>query len=210
MASLCNRALCLQRRFGVSGDSGDPGVSVQNLRKIRTDPPSWVIDVNDQKVRLDSTEDLLSQRRFNLIVVDSMNILPKTVKPQIWEDMVQRLLSEVTEIDAPEDAGRTGQFFYLVDYFLTERPKARTREELLLGKCLAEDGCVYFRSSDLMKFLDISKFKVTPKEAWNMIRLKGAESARFKIKGKHVRCWSLSADAKEIEIEPTEHPDSEF
>lgn len=210
MAGLCNRSLCLQRKFGIKGESNDPGVTIENLRKIKTDPPSWVLDVNDVKIQLDSTDDLLSQKKFNTMVVDAMNILPQTIKAKIWEDLVQRLLAEVIEIDAPEDAGRTGQFLSLVDYFLTERPKARSREELLLGKCLAENGRVFFRSGDLMKFLDVNKFKITPKESWNTLRARGAEAARFKIKGRSIRCWSLSADHSEVEIDPTEHPDLEF
>jgi hypothetical protein len=210
MASLCNKTLCLRREFGVGSESADPGILIENLRKIQTDPPSWVVDVNDQKIRLDSSEDLVTQARFNVIVMERMNVLPRRLKPHLWEALVQRLLAGVKEIEAPPDAGRTGQFMNLVDYFLTERPKARSKEELLLGKCWAENGTTFFRSSDLLKFLDVSKFKATPKESWNMLRIHGADAIRFKVKGKVVRCWSMPADSRETEIEPREPEDEEF
>jgi hypothetical protein len=202
LSAFCDRNVCLQREFGVAGAINDPGVQIENLVKILTDPPSWTIVVNGQRIKLEETEDLLSQRRFNLLVVERTNILPRMVKVNVWENIVQRLLDSVTEMTAPSNASRRGQFLELVEYFLTERPKARNREEILLGKCFLEEDTVYFRSSDLIKFLEIGRFKIDAREAWSILREKEAVAKRMKIKGKTVRVWGMVIDGTDPSIEP--------
>ncbi len=198
LAAVCDRALCFKRKHGVGGASRDPGVELTDLLKILTDPPTWIIKVNGEEVRLDSTEDLLSQAKFNRIVVERLNLLPNVIRPQAWGQIIRELLDTVKEAEAPEDAGRVGQFRNLVDYFVTERPRARNREELMIGKCLIEDGIAWFRSGDLLKFLEQSKFKnASAKEAWSMLRDSGAETRRIKVKGKVIRCWGITADSRE-------------
>ena len=193
LSSVCDRNVCLQRKFGVGGASCDPGVLITGLIKIKTDPPTWTVTVENGKVFLQSAEDLLTQKRFSCLCMEQLNVLPRSIKPQAWEKIVRDLLDGVTEIDAPRDASVRGQFLLAIDYFVTERPRARTREELLLGKAWAEDGTVYFRSSDLMKFLETSKIRnVTPRQAWTMLGDSGATTKKFKIKQKLVRCWGVS------------------
>lgn len=211
LAGACDRNLCLQREFGVAGAGTDPGVAITGLVKILTDPPTWVVTVNEKRIQLGSTEDLIIQRRFNVLVVETINVLPKAVKAQAWERIVQKLLEEVVEMEAPKDAGRVGQLMGTIDYFLTERPKARTVEELLLGKCFIEDGVTYFRSSDLMKFLDTNKIKgIGAREIWNLLSQIGASTKRFRVKNRHIRCWGVAVvqmESTEIPAHETEQPE---
>lgn len=211
LSSSCDRSLCLSREFGVAGAGSDPGVSIEQLKKILTDPPTWTVQVEGKEIQLESTEDLLSQRRFNSTVVEKLNVLPRTIRPQAWERIVQKLLDHVEETEAPPDAGRSGQFMGMVDYFLLERPKAQNKEGILLGKCFIDGGMAYFRSSDLMKFLDAGKMKITAREAWNHLREVGATTKKIKIKHRAVRCWGMpKREEQEVEIDPDVPDEPEF
>lgn len=197
----CNRQVCLARAHGVGGESNDPGITLLGLTRIDTVPPTWIVDVEGYRIELRSTEDLISQEKFRRACVEKMNLLPTKIKPPAWDRLIQRLLEKVEVIEAPEDAGPEGQFMYLVEQFCADRAQARDREELLIGKPWTDGGMVYFRSGDLMKFLDHNRFREVSnaKEAWSILRKNGADNKQFNVKGKCVKTWCLPVFARQDE-----------
>jgi hypothetical protein len=198
ISGVCNRTICLTREFGIAGNDDDPGVTFGGLVKIETTPPTWIIDVDGVRVELPSTVDLLSQERFRVLIIERMNILPSKVRPKVWDGIIQRLLQRVETIDAPLDAGIDGQFLTLVDQFATDRGVARSRDEIILGKPWVDDGRVYFRAGDLLKFLDQNRFYQikTARDAWRILRALNAGHSQFNIKGKCVRVWNIPEPKK--------------
>lgn len=192
IVNACNRVACVKRKYGIGGSSHDLGVVLDCLIKVLTDPPTWVINVDGKRVSLPTTPDLMDQGRFIQRSMDALNVLPQRVSRVVWDDMIRSLLDKVEEIEAPDDAGTLGQFLFLVEQFCSERVPARDPEELVMGKPFTEkDGITYFRSTDMLSYLDKHKLRVTAQEAWTMLRGQHAKPKRYKIKGKTVRCWGL-------------------
>jgi hypothetical protein len=192
LASCCNRSICVTRKFGIGG-SNDPGVVFGGLTKIDTRPPTWVVDVDGVRVELKATADLLSQDRFRILAMEKLNRLPSKVQGKAWEEIIQTMLEKIEIIEAPDDAGPEGQFFTQLEAFCTDKAQARNREELVLGKPWKEEGRIFFRSSDFMKFLENSRFReiTSSKEVWAILRKAGAKHRQFQIKRKCVRVWSV-------------------
>lgn len=202
ISSVCNRAICLNRKHGVGGNADDPGVVFGGLVKLDTRPPTWIVDVNGIRVELNDTADLIAQDRFRVLCIERLNILPNKVTAKSWEKIVQQMLERLEIVDAPDDAGPIGQFMSLVETFTSERGMAKDRDELILGKPWLNRGRVYFRSADLLRYLEQQRFYEirNARRAWAILREHGAEHGQFQIKGKCVRVWHIP-EFKQIEGE---------
>jgi len=193
----CNRAICVRRKYGIGGSSNDPGVVMDGLVKILTDPPTWLLNVDGHRIKLETTDDLLNQSRFTRMCIEVFNVLPQRVTRPVWDDLVRGLLEKVEEVDAPQDASSVGQFMFLVEQFCTERPPARDKEELLLGKPYADESYLYFRSPDMLAYMEKRKLRISAKDAWNILRDLKAKTKQFKVKGRCVRCWGIPSVEKQ-------------
>ena len=195
--NICNKALCLNTPFGIGTKEDDPGVVMTELTKIDTNPPLWILVINDSRVQMETTNQLLDQGRFRTLCVEALNLLPRKIKPDSWDDLIRVLLDGVIIIDTPDDAEEKGQLWILIENFLTNSStRGNHQEELLNGKVWQKDNLLYFRSFDLIHYLESNRIRgmkvIT--NIWNELRRKGAisdDSTRFKIKGKQVRCWAL-------------------
>jgi hypothetical protein len=193
ISSVCNKAICLTRKYGVGNAADDLGVILNGLTKIETVPPSWILAVNGIRIQIDGTESLLSQAAFRNLCVERLNILPNRIKQDVWERTVKELLDRVDIVEAPQDASPVGQLLYLIEEFCLTRAQARDRSELLIGRPFKDLGFTHFRSTDLIKYLHQRKFKEidTPAKIWNVIREHGGENRVFSINGKSHRVWAI-------------------
>ena len=203
--SVCNRSICSRREYGVNRSGNDPGVTMDGMSKILTDPPMWMMNVNGRRIKLNSSDDFLLQNKFVKVCVDSYNIVPNRVNDNVWRDLVRGLLDKVEEIEAPADAGTKGEFFSLLEIYCSERTMARHQDELLLGKPWKEGDRIMFRSIDMLEWLKKKRFNIGAREAWNYLRDVKAQVRELHLKGKHVRVWIIPAYT--VQNEPFDVPD---
>ena len=192
LVSFCNKELCKKRTYGIGQGDQEPTVEIGQLVKVCTEPPTWIIDVEGIRFELE-TEDMMSQQKFSKLCVDKINKWPTVVKPQVWQKLVQDRLMNVEIVEAPDDASPEGRFLWHLEQFCVVSAPARVREELLLGKPWTEEGRHYFRSEDLMRYLNQHHFRdMTARKAWAVLRSKlGAIHKQFHVKGRCVQCWSV-------------------
>ncbi len=197
----CNKEICKTRTFGIGGNGEDIPVTIGSLVRINSEIPTFFIDV--EGVRMEVTpQDLLMQERFRLLCIEKINKLPTRMKASEWEKIVRDRLDSVEIIEAPRDSGPVGQFQLHLEAFCTNRHKARAMDELLLGKpyANAEDQRTYFRSVDLMKYLDQQHFRdFKPQKVWALLRDLGATHKQEMLKGKCVQCWSIPSPSEQTE-----------
>ena len=198
IVKFCNPAECRTRRFGIGGGSMP---SMRNLRKIPTDQPVWLLDVNDKVLEL-STDDLQLQVKFQKMCMNVLNIMPPKISDKQWQSTIQALLDKCIPLDKPPDAGIIEQFAELVHIFCTDnRMHANSREEILLGRPYImthpsnpEEGeRVFFRLRDLEDFFVRNNFRHYTKTQI-ISKLTGyfkAEKAFLKIRGGGTNLWSL-------------------
>ena len=69
-----------------------------------------------------------------------------------------------------------------------------------MGKRWHDNGMVYFRSADLMAYLDKKKFReFKPRQIWPILRAQGAKHQQVHTKGKCVQCWFLPEPEEQTE-----------
>jgi hypothetical protein len=161
ICNYCNMPKCRATKFGIgAGDLGMPKFG--SLTKVCTDPPMWFLDV-DGGGRLElTTEDLQNPRNFQTRCMAVLNIMPIPPKMAEWQEIVHKLLSEVTEIPVPEEATPKGQLWQHLEDFLTGRVQCKIIDELLLGKPWFHNGFYYFRMQDFLAYLDRKKWHAMP------------------------------------------------
>ena len=208
ISSFCNRLICSRRTFGVNRSGNDPGIIMDGMTKILTDPPMWLLNVNGRRIKLNSTDDFLQQNKFAKVCVESYNIIPNKVNENVWRELIRSLLDKVEEIEAPVDAGPKGEFLLFLERFCSERALAKFQDELLLGKPWRYKDQIMFRSIDMLEWMKKKKFYISGRDAWNYLREIKAEAKSLYIKGKHVRVWIVPTSVVLSELtEPLDLPE---
>lgn len=200
--AFCNAGLCRTRKHGIGGDGPD-APQLSSLSKYASEPPLWFLDVNGNRVELD-TDSLFVQTAFQKACVEKLNLLPPTLRKQDWEGLLNALLKEMVETEqiteASEDTSITGRFMDLLEEFCTHMQQALDRDELLLGRpwISDEDGYTYFRIKDLELHLKRNNFTglSAPKMAQRLRDIGGSPVPLF-LKGRTVRCWKVPSFKKQ-------------
>ena len=201
ICDFCNRQICLGRKYGVGGGSDDVGVEIVGIIKVKTDPPTWIVDINGSRIEMD-TETLLLQRKFQKAVLEELTIMTNLIKPPKWTALMKEKCENAEEQEAPSDAGSKGQLINYLEDFCTGYAQAQSRDEMILGKPWTDEKekRTYFRSADFQKFLQQQRFVgFDGRKLWNALRTLGAKHHQFHEKGKNIQCWSVPAFSEQTE-----------
>lgn len=207
----CQPQLCRRAKYGKGGGYDDPGAVIDGLTKILTDPATWIVSVNGQRVELDSVAELDDQRRFRLKVMEKTvpPIRVRPMKPAKWGELIDKLTIECEVVEAPEDAGPRGQILsHLKDF--VEQYGTEDRDQIDLDRPWRDrdHGRVWFRSKDLMAYL--RKIRVhghRERELYNAIRAVGGDHGPLRVRGRVTRCWWVP-EWDEPEKEPLKKVDT--
>lgn len=193
IAEVCNRQICLTRKFGIGTHDNDPGVVFGPLVKLNSEPVIWFWDVNGRRIEL-STSELKDQMRFHTRAIEELNIWPKLVKPGEWARIVRERLDKVEIIEAPPEARPDGQVWAHLEQYLISRPQARTKEELLQNKPWTdpETKLTHFRATHFQNYLEQQRVRITAPKLWSILRTRGADHPPpHSIKGRLVQVWTV-------------------
>lgn len=199
----CQRGECKKQKFGIGAQQRAKDLSLLpelgRLAKVETDPPRWLLPIGGATVDL-TTEDLLSLQRLRRVVLEKAMVLLPMIKQSEWDDRVRELIADAEIITAPEDAGVLGQFKALVAEFLARRVHAETRDDLITGLPLEEEGKVMFRSQDLLGWLVKKGFKAyEPSQVFTILRDHfKADATQARVKGAQLRLWRVPTPDGEL------------
>lgn len=90
--------------------------------------------------------------------MEQTKYMPPLMKSGDWQVLINSLLKDATEIEVPEELTISGQFKELVENFCTSRIRARSPEELELGKPWTDEGKTYFKIKGLQEYLKTHGF----------------------------------------------------
>jgi hypothetical protein len=200
---LCNREICLTRKFGVACGKDDQQavlligtlekvLMTTHEGKIADEAPMWRVEVAGVQFSL-GTDDLLQQDRFRKLCVERINRLPSRMKPMDYEAMIRAKLASAVITQAPHEASAEGIFWDHFKEFCLSYGEANNCEDLRRGRPYFEKGRVYFRAEDLRKFLETRNFQLKNNHAmWQMLKDYGFDKKEFYLPGNlAVRCWSM-------------------
>lgn len=149
-ASHCNKGVCKNRKFGVGNDDSAPVIG--GLTILLSEPRLYFLDVDGKRVEL-MTEQLQMPLQFQRQCMEQINYMPPLMKPSEWQQLVNAMLESATTIDVSEELTVKGQFKELLEIYCTSRIRARSPEEITIGKPWTEDGLTYFTMKGLQEFL---------------------------------------------------------
>jgi len=198
ICNYCERVKCIKRKFGVGSNMSGANIEIDSITKYETtnkESVRWYIEIGGERIET-TTDQLLDQRKLQKLCVERLNKCPSTMPAQRWEHRINELLEVVEIVQDPDDASPKGQFERFLDSFLTGKVQARHRDEIMNGKPYhdTETKRVFFRSEDLFIYLETRRYKYSNQhQIWSWLRDAGAERKTFKIKGKPVKVWSVTA-----------------
>lgn len=216
LGSVCDRETCQNCTYGVQLSNSEEKGKRPNILddvtevicyapiKGSKDEPYWVFIIGD--IELEVTVDMArSQTVFAREYLRQYHKVILPIKDNKWATSINELLASAEIQELAPDAGPEGQLWLYLEEFCTNKAKARAREELLLGKPWTDDGRVYFRSGDLIRFLKQQRFnELKENEIWAIFKRRGAKHHHFQLKGKHVACWSIDAFPEQTDDFDTE------
>ncbi len=192
IASVCNKQICITRKFGIQSGDDEPGVTFGPLIKVLTNPPTWIWEVDSARIEL-TTQELRDQARFHTRCMEELNVWPFPVKANSWRKIIRDALESVKEEIAPPDATLEGTVMAMLYQYCSTKALAKSKEELLIHKPWMENGRTYFYCPDFKRYLEQQRVRITEKKLWNVLRENQAGHEEFYIKGTHINVWYVPA-----------------
>ena len=199
--SLCNKRLCKKRKFGVGGDHDREHPVYSDLKVYKSDPPRYFLNVDDLRIELSSTEDLMTHKKVIQASIEQLNKGIPNMAMGEWNQTYTDLLENISIDYPPEEVTKKGEFKELLEEFCLHQGEALSFDDVFLGKSYTEEGYTYFVLKDLMDHLKRNDFKES--RSWVTMRLReeyNAEDVKRYIKKVQVRLWKI----KQLIIEEPE------
>ncbi len=195
ICSRCDRKTCVTLQYGVThkpweDENNYDEASFQNLRKILTDPPTYIMEVNSKDLHFTSDE-FRDYGKVKKKVFEVEDLVLRPMKQAQWEQKIRILLNTKLDIMAPDDASSSGAIIGQVDDFLATCGRAQSKEDLIKGIPILDDGKIAFQVEFLQKYLRSQKLNISNQDLFAIIRRRGCGHDLVKIKGKTVRAWSI-------------------
>lgn len=193
MCALCNKDLCLTRKYGVgSGDNKNASgvVLIDKLEKIEGDEPTYRVTMEGRQFEVPSAETLLTFRLFKLTVFKRINKVLPHCTPKMWEAYMRDLIAEAEIVEPPADT-------VMSERILNEfkdwcgRSAARTGSEVIIGGQLfydEQEKALFFRGQDFLEMCD-RKFRIQRTVVWRAMRDAGTREEQLQIKGATHKVW---------------------
>ena len=143
MCNHCDKSLCKTRKFGIGGESVFPTLS--DLQKVELDEPYYWVNVDGERIKLDTIDSLLEQRLFRRTVAKQINKKPPRITIKEFEKYTDMLLAGVEIIKAPIGSSLIEQLKdHLEEYCLNDSSATTNKEEIFLGNVWTSEGKHHF------------------------------------------------------------------
>lgn len=204
MCNICDKESCRTKKFGITGEPTKMfnEMLIGQLSRIKSDPPMFILEVNETPVRSLSLENLWDFSQLRKMIFGQVKVMVPPMKNEDWHLVLRKLNEDAVEIDAPDDASPNAMIQASLDEFLAKvwrrgsdnKIQIGERYSLLMGRTVVEvdkkntNGyVVYFRGSDFIAHLKkkrTEEFKGA--QLWNILRNIGCEYESLRI-GRTVR-----------------------
>jgi hypothetical protein len=193
----CDRAACQLLPYGVSHmpwkeQGAYDDLLVGNLRKVLSDPPRYLVEVNGRELEV-SADDFLNFAAFRKQAYLKLDLMVQPLKQPQWDQQIKQLTADMNVVEAPEDASIKGLVIERLHEFLSLKDRAMSREDILKGLPVQDNDLILFKISDFRRHLQIYKLdtKVEMGELFMMLQNEGASHKRVRVAGKLITVWGF-------------------
>jgi hypothetical protein len=181
----CNRETCKSRDYGIHAFQHiDVGIALDSITKMNSEPPMWILSIEGVRTEVE-TEDILSQERFKIVCVNTINKIPGKMKAEEWDKFMRNKLSAIEIIEVPRETRLSDRITdHLTRYFATT-PPARTPSDIAIGRWVEEPDGYYTRGSDFMDYLKRQNIEYDPRKVWVLMMDLGVKPIFYRKS----ECW---------------------
>jgi hypothetical protein len=142
MCSLCDKTLCRSRKFGIGQEIMFPNLT--DLQVIDLEDPYYYMNVDGQRLKLDSVKHLRQQSLFQESCMVQLKFRPPTLKEKDWVVVTNQLLNNA-EITEPAEGLRTeDQLRNHLEEFCLNRLSSSDKSDLPKGGVWTNNGYHHF------------------------------------------------------------------
>lgn len=211
--SLCDRGVCLTRKYGITPvdaeriDTVDALPEFTDLTKFESDPVKWEFRVGGVKITNISTDELLDWRAIRSLIAARLTKGVPLIKTPEWERILFPMMKEARIIETPDDASIAGLMRERLREFagktnlLNKGQDKEERKALLRGLPVVQeiDGtrCVVFRQQDFVNYLKRTKSEeMKGVNLWMAVKELGVRHGRIRIgTTDNINVWHLPVSA---------------
>jgi hypothetical protein len=181
----CNRETCKGRDFGIHAFQHiDVGIALDSITKMNSEPPMWILSIEGVRTEVE-TEDILSQERFKIVCVNTINKIPGKMKNEEWDKFMRNKLSSIEIIEVPRETRMSDRITdHLTRYFATT-PPARSPTDINIGRWVDEPDGYYTRGSDFMDYLKRQNIEFDARKVWVLMMDLGVKPIYYRKN----ECW---------------------
>lgn len=178
-------------------------IEIMGLSRLGTHPASFGLTIDGSKLEL-SPIDLLSIKKVKAKAIETLSYVPFSgMKPAEWEVLINSLLAEVTQEEAPDDASTQARYVECIYDWLETTPEAERHEDVEAGRPIKREDGYFFRMKDAVNYLaKHHRLNVEPGELFRVVKAAGGGTQPIRL-GKVFKLWSLPVrkDEDSIDIE---------
>lgn len=180
----------------------DRNFDIQAIEKLDTDPPIYRVTVFGKTIRMDGAT-LANFSQFAIKVMETTDRIPDIFKPsENWRRYLDDALTTKLEvIEAPQEANREEIWWWHILKYLEQR-SVEEESALAEDRGVFKNGeYIYFHGPTLHKYLTSRQIKVEPRELWDLLRGKGAETRNK---------WVVATDGNKVRVRAWRVPYSDL
>lgn len=224
IVSYCDKDTCKKQKYGIqSMGGGYNDFVIGDLTKILSDPPRWIVEINDVPVEM-CTEELMSFRLMRRVIVEKLSIVAPPFKDEDWLQCIMPKLEEKKEIKAPEDASVGGVVISMLKEFISavdatidgEGSYIGDKKDIMRGIPVfvkeGEESFVYFRGGDFINYLKRRRAEEAKgAKLWSILRQAGCGHKKVRIGSSVAQVWTYRYTPDTIEFaNPVDKVKEEF
>ena len=164
LSTRCDKDLCRKQSYGATASFNAGTHKFNQLTKINTDPPTWILKALDNKgnpVDMSlTTEQLSSKTKFKQRCIDVLSQCPDLGSQKDWEVFINALLADANIYEVPYDATLLGRVEQVLKDFIQSNPASKDIEEIInnriyVSKDQAGNIWYAFKNSQIQRYLRI-------------------------------------------------------
>lgn len=208
MKGLCNRRLCLKRKFGIGTTQNDPAL-IDGFTIVTSSDRQYYMTVHDVRCHIPDAATLFNQGSFAQAILNQTDRMWPTMQDQKYKEMMDGLLLKADKIDPPADSDRESMLLNALHDFISSKAiqKGKNDAAIHTGRVIISDDQLeaIFKFDQFMTFLRARGFSWTPAIVSKMLTHDfGVESRpNTHLGGKQIRPYAVSL--KHLEAQMGDH-----
>ena len=186
--SVCQRSICMKRRYGIGGEASElpSDFKPEGSIRILTEEVYYITTVNGKRVSLNA-QAMCSMHAFRVSVMSQTGYMVPMLKPRQFATIIQEITTNAQEVEAPQHSGRKGALMQEVLQIASGSNLAENWAQCLSGLPLRDDkGGVFLHPHQLVKILKrrLSLRSLEPQQLFEALNGEGVTIKEKKIGGR--------------------------